>query len=66
MIRREIRQKANVTFHPENNTVSYFYRRWWYFEPELTNGSLSDPITQLNAVAIVSIRISGSLLLQIP
>ncbi|XP_031829308.1 protein croquemort [Nomia melanderi] len=49
---REIRQKANVTFHAENNTVSYFYRRWWYFEPELTNGSLSDPITQLNAVAI--------------
>lgn len=49
---REIRQKANVMFHPENNTVSYFYRRWWYFEPELTNGSLSDKITQLNAVAI--------------
>ncbi|KOC69025.1 Protein croquemort [Habropoda laboriosa] len=49
---REIRQKANVAFHPENHTVSYFSRRWWYFEPELTNGSLSDPITQLNTVAI--------------
>ncbi|KZC14662.1 Protein croquemort, partial [Dufourea novaeangliae] len=49
---REIRQKANVTFHPENNTVSYLLRRWWFFEPELTNGSLSDPITQLNTVAI--------------
>lgn len=49
---REIRQKVNVTFHPENNTVSYFYRRWWYFVPELTNGSLSDPIMQLDTVAI--------------
>ncbi|CAK9830378.1 Protein peste [Anthophora retusa] len=49
---REIRQKADVIFHPENHTVSYFNRRWWYFEPELTNGSLTDPITQLNTVAI--------------
>ncbi|XP_076297743.1 protein croquemort [Lasioglossum baleicum] len=49
---REVRQKANVTFHPENNTVSYFYRRWWYFVPELTNGSLSDPIMQLDTVAL--------------
>ncbi|XP_076673421.1 protein croquemort isoform X2 [Andrena cerasifolii] len=49
---REIRQKADVKFHPENHTVSYMHRRWWYFEPELTNGSLSDQITQLNTVAI--------------
>ncbi|XP_043512147.1 protein croquemort-like [Frieseomelitta varia] len=49
---REIRQKANVVFHPENHTVSYFNRRWWYFKPELSNGSLTDRITQLNAVAI--------------
>ena len=49
---REIRQKADVKFHPENHTVSYMHRRWWYFVPELTNGSLSDQITQLNTVAI--------------
>ena len=49
---REIRQKADVKFHPENHTVSYMHRRWWYFEPELTNGTLSDQITQLNTVAI--------------
>nr|XP_034187328.1 protein croquemort-like isoform X1 [Osmia lignaria] len=49
---REIRQKADVVFHPENHTVSYLYQRWWFFEPELTNGSLNDSITQLNAVAI--------------
>ncbi|XP_043253594.1 protein croquemort-like isoform X2 [Colletes gigas] len=49
---REIREKVNVTFHPENQTVSYFLRRWWFFEPDLTNGSLDDTITQLNTVAI--------------
>lgn len=51
---REIRQKADVVFHPENHTVSYFNRRWWFFVPELTNGSLNDRVTQLNTVAIVS------------
>ncbi|XP_076173959.1 protein croquemort [Ptiloglossa arizonensis] len=49
---REVREKANVTFHPDNHTVSYFHRRWWYFAPELSNGSLNDRITQLNIVAI--------------
>ncbi|OAD55216.1 Protein croquemort, partial [Eufriesea mexicana] len=49
---REVRQKVNVSFNPENHTVSYFNRRWWYYEPELTNGSLTDRITQLNIVAI--------------
>lgn len=49
---QEIRQKSNVMFHSENNTVSYFYKKWWYFVPEMTNGSLSDLITQLDAVHI--------------
>ncbi|XP_053980417.1 protein croquemort-like [Hylaeus volcanicus] len=49
---REIREKVDTTFHPENNTVSYFQRRWWFFEPKLTNGSLNDTVTQLNSVAI--------------
>lgn len=48
----EVRQKVNVTFHPENNTVSYFQRRSWYFDQEHSNGSLEDSITQLNAVAV--------------
>lgn len=43
-----------MVFHPENHTVSYFNRRWWFFVPELTNGSLNDRVTQLNTVAIVS------------
>lgn len=49
---REIRQKVNVSFHPENYTVSYFQRKWWYYHPEYSNGSLTDNITQLNPVAL--------------
>lgn len=49
---REVRKKVNITFHPENHTVSYFQRRYWYFDPEESKGSLNDVITQLNIVAI--------------
>ncbi|XP_014468145.1 PREDICTED: protein croquemort-like [Dinoponera quadriceps] len=49
---REIKQKNNITFHPENNTVSYFQRRSWNFDPEHSNGSLSDIIIHLNVVAV--------------
>ncbi|KAI4501461.1 hypothetical protein M0802_003338 [Mischocyttarus mexicanus] len=48
----EIKQKVNITFHPENNTVSYFQRRLWYFDQERSNGSLQDTIIQLDAVAV--------------
>lgn len=48
----EIRQKVNITFHPENNTVSYFQQRFWYFDQERSNGTLQDNITQLDAVAV--------------
>lgn len=51
---REVRQKVNITFHPENDTVSYFQRRWWYFDQEHSDGTLQDNITQLNVVAVVS------------
>ncbi|KAK2581278.1 hypothetical protein KPH14_008068 [Odynerus spinipes] len=48
----EVREKVNITFHPENNTVSYFQRRFWYFDEEHSNGTLQDNITQLNIVAV--------------
>ncbi|XP_072749950.1 protein peste [Anoplolepis gracilipes] len=53
---REVRQKVNITFHHENKTVSYFLRRLWYFEPELSNGSLSDIVTQLDTVAASAVH----------
>lgn len=49
---REEHQKLNVTWNPNNNTVSYWQRRTWYFEPELSHGSLDDVITSVNVVAV--------------
>ncbi|EZA62873.1 hypothetical protein DMN91_003151 [Ooceraea biroi] len=48
---REIRQKDNIKFNHENKTVSYLQRRLWYFEAELSNGSLNDVITCPDPVA---------------
>ncbi|XP_058803575.1 protein croquemort-like [Phymastichus coffea] len=49
---RERRQKVNVTFHPENSTVSYLQKRTWLFDSSRSNGSLEDKILQLNVVAV--------------
>ncbi|KAI5745962.1 hypothetical protein M8J76_015879 [Diaphorina citri] len=48
---REVHEKLNLTWNA-NNTVSYWQRRTWYFEPELSRGSLSDEITNVNVVAV--------------
>lgn len=52
----EVREKVNVTFHPENGTVSYFQRKFWRFDEKMSNGSLDDIIVQLNVVAITAAR----------
>ncbi|XP_073827110.1 neither inactivation nor afterpotential D [Musca autumnalis] len=41
---REERIKNNITFYP-NNTVSFMPQRMWYFEPEMSGGTLEDNIT---------------------
>lgn len=48
----ERREKVNITFHPENGTVSYYQKRTWFFEPSMSNGSLQDEIQQLNVIAL--------------
>ncbi|KAK0075820.1 hypothetical protein PV325_006271, partial [Microctonus aethiopoides] len=45
-------EKVNIVFHPENNTVSFDQRKFWYFDPEKSNGKLSDKIVHLNVVAV--------------
>ncbi|XP_034950867.1 protein croquemort-like [Chelonus insularis] len=49
---KEKRQKVNITFHPENSTVSYFQKKFWYFDPDRSNGTLNDIIVNLNPVAV--------------
>jgi hypothetical protein len=49
---RETHEKADVTWNA-NHTVTYRQRKWWYFDPENSSGSLKDNITTLNVVALV-------------
>lgn len=47
--------RVNVTFHPENDTVSYDQIRTWHFMPEMSNGTLDDEVTNVNVIAAVRI-----------
>lgn len=47
--------RENITFNEGNNTITYFTKRTWKYFPEQTNGSLSDVITTLNPILVVSI-----------
>lgn len=53
---REIRQKDNITFNHENKTVSYVQRRTWYFDEKLSNGSLTDVVTNLDIVVVTAVH----------
>lgn len=46
--------KVNITWHPENSTVSYMKKSRFYFDETKSNGSLDDVITSLNVVPLVS------------
>lgn len=48
--------RVNVSFHPENGTVSYDQIRTWHFKPEMSNGTLNDSVTNVNVIAAVSVH----------
>lgn len=50
---REKHTRVNVTFHSENDTVSYDQIRTWHFMPSMSNGSLDDEVTNVNVIAAV-------------
>uniref|UniRef100_T1JNU7 Lysosome membrane protein 2 n=1 Tax=Strigamia maritima TaxID=126957 RepID=T1JNU7_STRMM len=45
---REYRQKVNISFSDEEDTVDYEQIKWFTFEPERSKGNLSDMLTTLN------------------
>uniref|UniRef100_A0A1B6DPX8 Protein croquemort n=1 Tax=Clastoptera arizonana TaxID=38151 RepID=A0A1B6DPX8_9HEMI len=47
----EHHSKGNLTWN-SNNTITYLNKKTWKFMPELSNGSLSDNITNINVVAM--------------
>lgn len=50
----EKHKRVNVTFHSENDTVSFDQIRTWHFMPNMSVGSLDDNITNVNVIAAVS------------
>ncbi|CAH2108670.1 unnamed protein product [Euphydryas editha] len=46
---REISKKVNISWN-DNSTVTFRNQRFWYFQPHLSNGSLSDNVTSINPV----------------
>lgn len=43
--------KVNIAWN-DNNTVTFQQVRRWHFEPERSNGTLRDEITNINAIAV--------------
>lgn len=50
----ETKEKVNVTFNA-NDTVTFRHLKYWYFDSENSNGSLSDVIHTINPVLLVSV-----------
>jgi len=46
-------ERVNVTWN-DNDTVTYEQAKYWYFDPEHSNGSLDDEITTLNIVSLTA------------
>lgn len=45
--------KVNITWHPDNSTVSYMKKSQFFFDEKKSRGSLDDVITSLNVVPLV-------------
>ncbi|CAH0714638.1 unnamed protein product, partial [Brenthis ino] len=46
---REFHKKKNITWN-DNGTVTYYNERIWHYMPEMSNGSLSDIIVNINPI----------------
>jgi hypothetical protein len=46
--------RVNVTWLENDTVVDYYQKRVWHFVPELSNGSLSDNVVNLNPITAVS------------
>ena len=48
----EYHKKTDISFSEDGNLVDFFQRKTWFFEPELSNGTLDDEIWTLNMIAV--------------
>lgn len=52
----EKHERVNVTFNRDNDTVSFYQKRTWHFEPDMSEGSLDDKVTNVDTILAVSVR----------
>jgi hypothetical protein len=58
-VHRQKRQKVDIKFHPENDTVSYRQIMTYFYEPSMSNGSLQDVVNAINLPFLVKTYITG-------
>jgi hypothetical protein len=51
---KEVKEKVNITWHDNNHTISYRHKKSYYFDAENSVRNLSDVITTINVVPLVS------------
>ena len=42
----------NISFSPDGNLVDFLQMKYWLFDPERSNGDLTDEIWTLNMIAV--------------
>ncbi|KAL1505375.1 hypothetical protein ABEB36_004958 [Hypothenemus hampei] len=50
----ETKEKINITWNSNNNTVSFYHLKKWWFNQERSNGSLDDPVVSVNPIGLTS------------
>jgi hypothetical protein len=53
LIEREVHERVNVRRLDDNYTIQFQQKRYWQYVEEMSNGSLNDPITNLNVPLLV-------------
>ena len=61
---RQFTDLRNVTWN-DNDTVTYYKNKTYFYQPNLSNGSLDDIVTVINPVLLVKINFQAFCLHQI-
>lgn len=48
----EVHERKNLVWN-DNNTVTFNQRRTWHFDPDRSNGTMDDRVTNLNVISLV-------------
>ena len=61
---REHQRKVGLVWH-DDGTISYYRRKFWYFEPEMSVGPLTDHIVTLNLPMVTAVNYAqGSMMME--